>query len=265
MKHILLTNDDGIDAPGLTTLREILLRENNISLTVVAPDSQRSAAGHSMTLYHPVKVFEQGDGRYATDGTPADCVKTALGLFPDIRFDLVVSGINRGPNLGMDTYYSGTVAAAREAAFYGIPALAVSLAVFDFMNKSVSYQTAAEITAEFIRTLLDSPVPEGSLYNLNIPDLPFEQISGYRQTRLGGRVFQEELQRRETPFGQSYFWLACLRSYDRAVPGTDLDAVLNHAVSITPLKLDATGDGLAADCVPEMLEQVQISMGGRTG
>lgn len=235
-----------------------LQKDTNLQLTVVAPDSQRSAAGHSMSLYHPVKVFEHNDGWYATDGTPADCVKAALGMFPDLHFDLVVSGINQGPNLGMDTYYSGTVAAAREAAFYGIPALATSLAVFDFIGGKSGFHEAAAVTAAVVKVMLEMELPEGTLYNLNVPVSQGQAVKTIQQTRLGGRIFQEKLEKRVTPFGQPYFWLACMRVCEQAAVGSDLEAIRSGAASLTPLRLDTTAQNSVREQLGQVLERVQL-------
>jgi 5'-nucleotidase len=181
-------------------------------------------------------LTEYGPARFAIDGTPADCVKLAH-FFLETPIDLVVSGINSGQNMGVDVYYSGTVAAAREAVINGLPGMAVSLSSKD---ETADYRFAARTALEQARLLLSHPLPAGSLLNVNVPDLPEAEIRGLRVTQLGRRVYQDGLDRRRTPFGQTYFWLTCDEMKFAPSDNGDMDAVHAGYVAITPIALDAT-------------------------
>ncbi len=236
MKHILLVNDDGIDAPGLAELERVFGAQSDMRVSVIAPDRQRSANSHYVNLWSPLRLKEHGPARYAIDGTPADCVK--LGhFFLESPVDLVVSGINSGQNMGVDVYYSGTVAAAREAVINGLQGMAVSLSSKD---EGADYRYAARVALEQARMLLSHPLPAGTLLNVNVPDLPESEIRGIRVTRLGNRVYRDGLDRRLTPFGQTYFWLSCDGMSFTPCENGDLDAVHAGYVAVTPLALDAT-------------------------
>jgi 5'-nucleotidase len=203
---------------------------------VIAPDGQRSAGGHAVTLWSPIRLRDYDANRIAIDGTPADCVKLAEAHFNE-PIDLVVSGINNGQNMSIDVYYSGTVAAAREAVIYGIPGMAVSLSTKD---GDADYTVAAEYALKFARMLFEHPMPRGTLLNVNIPNLSASEIRGIRLTRFGERVYKDGVDMREAPFGQRYCWRVCEELRHAPCEGGDIDAVEAGYVSLTPMKLDVT-------------------------
>jgi 5'-nucleotidase len=231
---ILLTNDDGVYSPGIQTLAK-RLREID-SVVIVAPDRERSAAGHSMTLHRPLLIEEVREGMYSVNGTPTDCVNIAVkGLLKEVP-KLVVSGINKGPNLGDDVTYSGTVAGAIEGILLGIPAFAVSLAA----REDFRFAEAAEVAlAAAERVLLDG-LPSGTLLNINVPNVPVEQIRGTLMTKLGKRIYHQMTVERVDPRGKKYYWIGGGEPDWEREEGTDLDAVDRKFVSITPLHLDMT-------------------------
>ncbi len=236
--NILLTNDDGIHAPGIQALYRRFAVQH--AVTLVAPDRQRSAVGHSITLHKPIRcdrVPLDGGGRgYAVSGTPADCVKLAVHELMEGVPDLVLSGINPGANVGFNVNYSGTVCAAKEAGYYGIPAIAVS----HLGAESRFLEDAAAFVERVAARMFGSPLPKGCILNLNIPDGPFEKIPGVRITRLETSVFEERFERRVDPRNRIYYWQGCERH--RAFSGPDTDAaVLNSGfISLTPLRWDHT-------------------------
>ncbi len=236
MRRLLLTNDDGFYAPGLQTLyRE--LSKTDYEIYIVAPESQRSATGHSITLFEPIFVQEielEGENiGYSIRGTPADCVKLAVQgrLVPEP--DLVISGINNGPNLGTDVFYSGTVSAAMEGNLLGIPALAVSLANF----KAKDYEGAARCTIKIIAEMFE--LKEQGLINLNIPDLPEEEWKGVKITSLGKSHYENVFERRKDPLGRCYFWQGGTLLPDDG-EGTDWQAIRSGYVSLTPMHSSLT-------------------------
>ncbi|AFM00780.1 5'-nucleotidase [Desulfitobacterium dehalogenans ATCC 51507] len=231
--HILLTNDDGYFAPGLQTLYTTLAEEG-YDVSIVAPDSQKSATGHSITLFEPLFItkysLNNGIG-YAVSGKPADCVKIAIqgNIIP--KPDLVISGINNGPNLGTDVFYSGTVSAAMEGVLLGMPAIAVSLASFS----ATDYKPAAQFVAKWLQKLHLGP----GLININIPPLPEKEWKGVRVTKLGKAVYENVFEHRQTPTGRDYYWQAGTVSPE-VDQETDLYAVQEGYVSITPMHSDLT-------------------------
>lgn len=235
--HILLTNDDGYHAPGIQTLYRALAAKTNHEISVVAPEGQRSATGHSITLFHPLFVTEhslQGNNKgIMVSGTPSDCVKIAIQgeLIP--KPDLLISGINRGPNLGTDIFYSGTVSAAMEGVLLGIPALAVSLASFEFAD----FEPAADFIATELERIL-SLLDEG-LMNINFPGIHQTEWKGTRVTRLGKAVYENVFERRVDPHGRTYYWQGGNLTPDVA-EDTDLSAIQDGYVSITPMHSDLT-------------------------
>jgi len=240
LNHILLTNDDGITAPGLRALRQALapLAE----LTVFAPDHNWSAAGHTKTMHKPLRVnrvrIDEGWEGYSTTGAPSDCVALALlGILPD-RPALVVSGINHGPNLGHDVTYSGTVAGAMEAVIFGLPAVAVSLDTYE----PADYTLAAQVAARAVSQVLSRGLPPGVFLNVNVPCLPDScgQIEGVRITRLGRREYRDVLVERQDPRGRPYYWIGGELPTGAQDEGTDIWAVAHGYVSITPIHLDMT-------------------------
>lgn len=235
--RILLTNDDGFFAPGLQALYQRLVANPCYEVFIVAPESQRSATGHSITLFDPLFTVEHSleGGRlgYSVKGNPADCVKLAIQgeLIP--RPDLVISGINCGPNLGTDVFYSGTVSAALEAVLLGIPAIAVSLASFTYCN----YQPAAGAMVKLLETVLTHH--DKGLLNINIPESEEDDWLGIRVTRLGKAVYENVFEHRVNPHGRKYYWQGGVLVKDTELD-TDLRAVQDGYISITPMHSDLT-------------------------
>jgi 5'-nucleotidase len=232
--HILITNDDGYLAPGIKALAGELSAVADI--TVVAPDRNRSGASNSLTLNRPLRVEQAPDGFYYVDGTPTDCVHLALSGFLEMSPDMVVSGINAGPNLGDDVLYSGTVAAAMEGRYLGLPAIAVSL----LGKPATHYDCAARIARRLVEHLIGNPLPDDTLLNLNVPDLPFEEVAATRATRLGFRHKAESVLRQSDPYGRPVYWLGPPGAAQDAGPGTDFHAVENAIASVTPMQIDLT-------------------------
>lgn len=236
--RVLIANDDGIHAPGLKLLERVvrpLVRE----VWVVAPETEQSAASHSLTMRRPLYLRRMARRRYAVDGTPTDCVLLAAHQVLKGRPpDLVLSGINRGGNLGEDALYSGTVAAAMEGALLGIPAIAFSLAYDD--GDRVSWPTAEHWAAEVLRRLDGIAWPRTVLLNVNLPSVPADRVIGIEITRQGRHKIGGSMIEGIDPRGHPYFWIGGGREEDRALAGTDLEAIHRGAVSITPLSLDLT-------------------------
>ncbi len=231
---ILVTNDDGVYSPGILILAK-RLRELD-TVVIVAPDRERSAAGHSMTLHRPLLIEEIKDGIYSVNGTPTDCVNIAVKGMLGETPRLVVSGINKGPNLGDDVTYSGTVAGAIEGTLLGIPSFAVSLAA----RENFRFAEAAEVAVRTAVGIFDQGLPAGTLLNINVPNLPFAEIQGTRITRLGKRIYHQMTVERIDPRGKKYYWIGGGEPDWEREEGTDLDAVDRKSVSITPLHLDFT-------------------------
>ncbi len=237
--HILISNDDGLYAPGIRLLSQ-RVGEHAERVTVVAPDRDRSGASNSLTLDMPIRVDPQDDGRFKIYGTPTDCVHLAItGLLED-EPDMVISGINAGANLGDDVLYSGTVAAAMEGRFLGLPAMAVSL-VYQFGSDGPHhYATAAEAAVILMRQLQADPLPADTILNVNVPDLPWDSIQGFETTRLGHRHCSGDVIPVEDPRGRPFFWIGPPGSEEDNGPGTDFHAVRNGFVSVTPIHVDLT-------------------------
>lgn len=236
MKRILISNDDGIDAPGLAALEKALSPLGEVY--TVAPDRERSASSHSLTLKHPLRVTDSGKQRWSVDGTPADAVHLALyGLFKDIKFDLVASGINRGANMGDDITYSGTVGAAIEGAISKIPTMAISLNTF---NPPFHWDSAIEYAAKVGNYLLMNGLSFRGLLNVNVPNTPLDQIKSVRFTSQCAYHNEYEVVKRDDPRGYPYYWIGeQYIGYEKS-NGTDIAAVSQGYVSITPLQLDLT-------------------------
>jgi 5'-nucleotidase len=232
--HILITNDDGYLAPGIKILTQELALVADIS--VVAPERNRSAASNSLTLMRPLRVEQYADGSYYIDGTPTDCVHLALSGLLDNQPDMVVSGINAGPNLGDDVLYSGTVAAAMEGRYLGLPAIAVSLVG----KPATNFQTAAQITRRVVERLTHNPLPDDTLLNLNVPDLPSTEIVAIQATRLGFRHRAEAMVKQQDPYGRPIYWVGPPGEAQDAGPGTDFYAVEHATASVTPMQIDLT-------------------------
>ena len=232
--HILVSNDDGYTAPGLEALVASL--RSLAEVTVVAPEVNHSGASNSLTLTRPLAVRHAANGFIYVNGTPSDCVHVALTGLLDRRPDLIVSGINNGANMGEDTLYSGTVAAASEGFLFGIPAMAFSL-----VSRSWSNLDAAVVQAHrLVERQLAQPVPGPTLLNVNCPDLPLAQIKGVCATRLGSRHPSQPVVRSATPYGETVYWIGPSGAANDAGAGTDFDAVAKGFVSVTPLRLDLT-------------------------
>jgi len=233
---ILVSNDDGFRSEGIRCLREALLALAEV--TVVAPDRNRSGASNSLTLDVPLRVFESEPGIYFVPGTPTDCVHLAVsGLFED-TFDMVVSGVNDGPNLGDDVLYSGTVAAAIEGRFLGLSTLALSLHTRPGSGRH--FETGAEVARLLVAQLLRKPLERGLILNINVPDVALREIRGFRTTRLGFRHPSEPVVPAQDPHGRPVYWVGPSGPQNEAGPGTDFYAVAEGFVSVTPLQIDLT-------------------------
>jgi 5'-nucleotidase len=236
--YILVTNDDGIAAPGIDFLAIALQKIGEV--VVVAPDSERSAVGHAITLSDPIRVTDYSKNGlwrgYAVSGTPADCVKIAVGAILERRPDIVVSGINLGSNAGINVIYSGTVSAATEGTILGIPSIAVSLTTYT----DPYFQTAADFAIRMARIILDKPLPERTLLNINVPNVPPDKIRGVRITRQGMANFAELFDRRVDPRHRVYYWMDGKKA--ELAEGEDVDDVVirQNQISITPIKYDLT-------------------------
>lgn len=231
---VLLSNDDGIQSEGLTALETNLGHVGEIY--TVAPDRAQSSMSHALTLHRPLRVEELAPRRLAVDGTPVDCVKLSLtGLLP-VRPHLIISGINKGPNLGDDIIYSGTVSAAIEGALLGIPAIAVSLVTF----KNFDFRAAAEFTATLVDRIVERGIPPKTLLNVNVPAIPKQDIKGWQVTRMGKRHYSETIVERIDPRGGKYYWIGGDDLGFANDAGTDCNAVNEGYISVTPLQVDLT-------------------------
>lgn len=231
---ILITNDDGFLSPGIEALAAAMASVGEV--WVYAPESEMSAVGHAISLNRPLRVHEVRDRYFHIDGTPADCVLLAIRELLPRRPDLVMSGINTGPNLGDDVTYSGTVAGAYEGMLQGIPSVAISNGSY----AATRYDQIAEIGAKIGKHVLDHGLPEHTMLNVNVPELPPEEIKGYAITRQGIRKYGDDIHRREDPRGRAYYWIGGFRPEQEAHPGTDFEAISQDKVSITPLQRDYT-------------------------
>jgi len=232
--RILLSNDDGYFAPGLAALAEGLAPLGVI--TVVAPERDRSGASNSLTLDRPLMLSRAHNGFHFVNGTPTDCVHMAVTGLLDFEPDVVVSGINSGSNMGDDTLYSGTVAAATEGYLLGIPSIAVSLTGKEFHH----YDTAARVAFDLVQRLSRAPFGAPVLLNVNVPDVPYESISGFEVTRLGRRHKAQPVVEGKNPRGETVYWVGPAGAAREAGPGTDFNALERGAVSVTPLQVDLT-------------------------
>ncbi len=247
MPTILVTNDDGVQAPGLLALRQALAPLGDV--LVLAPERNWSAAGHAKTMNDPLRVnptrLADGSPAFACTGGPADCVAlAALGVL-DTPIDLVVAGINAGHNMGNDITYSGTVACALEATINGIPGIAVSTALPPLakVDLALARQVAGRVAHLVAEGVLANGLPQGTLLNVNVPAVSPEALRGIEITRLGVRTYEDTLIRREDPYGRPYYWMGGALPKDLPDDGTDVGAVLNDFVSVTPIGLDMTNHG----------------------
>jgi 5'-nucleotidase len=230
--RILLSNDDGYFAPGLAILARTLSDVG--SITVVAPERDHSGASNSLTLDRPLSVRESANGFRFVNGTPTDCVHLAVTGLLDEMPDMIVSGINLGANMGDDTIYSGTVAAATEGYLLGIPSIAISLT----SKAGLHYETAARVARDLVERFQKKPFGEAVLLNVNVPDIPYEALRGLEVTRLGKRHKAEPVIKATTPRNQTVYWVGAAGSAQDAGPGTDFHAVASDRVSLTPLQMD---------------------------
>lgn len=238
--RVLLSNDDGVDAPGIHVLANRIAELGEV--IVVAPDRDRSGASNSLTLDQPVRVTQLEDGRYRVAGTPTDCVHLAVSGLLDEEPDIVVSGINNSANLGDDVIYSGTVSAAMEGRFLGLPAIAVSLAGARERHDGAGrhFDSAARAVLLLTRRLSVDPLPADTILNVNVPDRPWPEIQGFEVTRLGRRHRSEPCVPQRDPRGRTVWWIGAAGDADDAGPGTDFDAVRRGFVSVTPIHVDLT-------------------------
>jgi len=236
--NILVTNDDGITSGALYLLKQELQDLGRVF--IVAPDRDQSATSHSLTLYRPMRIDRPEPDVFAVDGTPTDCVLIAAHGLIDEKIDLVVSGVNRGPNMGDDVFYSGTVAAAIEGAMQGVPGVAVSLAA----SGRADFQYACQFTRRLVGTVLERGLPPKCVLNVNVPQLRDDEIKGVRVTRLGKRKYHDSLIERTDPRGRAYYWIGGDAPIWEPEEGTDFTAVDQGYVSVTPLHLDLTDNSL---------------------
>lgn len=232
--NILLSNDDGVNALGIKVLYQALSQFANV--TVVAPDRNCSGASNSLTLLNPLRAETLDNGFISVNGTPTDAVHLGISQLVKPLPDLVVAGINKGANLGDDTLYSGTVAAATEGRHMGMPAVAVSLVG----HEELHYETAASVTASFIKHLFKHPLPSDQIININVPDIPLSELKGIKVTRLGHRHKAETMKRMQDPWNRDIFWYGSLGQELDAGEGTDFHAVSQGYASVTPLTVDMT-------------------------
>lgn len=244
--HILLTNDDGVMAPGLAALASVFQTKHQI--TILAPDRNWSASGHVKTIHRPLRVWDtklaDGTPALTTDGAPSDCVALAVLGIVDEPIDMVISGINPLANLGHDVTYSGTVTAAMEATLSGLTGIAISLDATEGHEGDLDYEPAAEVTLRLATQIASHNLPEGVLLNINVPNLGLDDIAGVMITKQGQKIYQEVLVSRIDPRGRSYYWLGRDSPTDILEPGTDFWALAESYVSITPLQLDLTAHNL---------------------
>lgn len=238
--RILVSNDDGYNAAGIEALAEALRPLADI--TVVAPETNSSGASNSLTLRRPLTVRQAANGFYFINGTPSDCVHIALTGLLDFRPDLLVSGINNGANLGEDTLYSGTVAVAMEGHLFGVPSMALSLVQREWQHLDCATRVAQELVGRF----RDHPWQEPWLLNVNIPAVPYRDLKGFRTTRLGRRTPSEPVIRSTTPYGDAVYWIGPVGRALDGGPETDFGAIEDHAVSMTPLRVDLTNHAQTA-------------------
>jgi len=231
---ILLSNDDGYQAPGLICLARML--SEVAELTVVAPERDRSGASNSLTLVRPLRAETMENGFVRVDGTPTDCVHLAITGLLEEEPDMVVSGINSGANLGDDILYSGTVAAAMEGRFLGLPAIAVSMTE----HEPKYFESGGRVVLDLIQRLAKNPIPPDTILNVNVPDLPWGELKGYQATRLGHRHKAEPVIKDRDPRGRTIYWVGPAGPEQDAGPGTDFYAVRNGYISVTPLQIDLT-------------------------
>ncbi|XOV81021.1 MAG: 5'/3'-nucleotidase SurE [Aestuariibacter sp.] len=231
---ILISNDDGVFAKGLKVLQQHIVEQHDC--VVVAPDRNCSGFSNALSLSQPLRINKMENSFYAVNGTPSDCVHVALNCFLEQDPQLVISGINHGPNLGDDVIYSGTVAAATEGRYMGLPAIAVSLV----SHEGKHFETAAKVVLKIVNRLFQHPLPPDQILNINVPDIPYEQLKGIQVTRQGRRHRAESMVKSEDAFGREIYWYGRVGQEQDAGEGTDFYAVANNYCSVTPLSVDMT-------------------------
>lgn len=241
--RILVSNDDGINSPGIYKLAKALCKLGKV--LVVSPESERSASGHSITMHKPlrsnkVNFYDSDIEAWSINGTPSDCVKFALEVLAKDQIDLVVSGINRGPNMGTDVLYSGTVSAAIEGAIYDKPSIAFSLCC----DGDCDFELSAMLAADICKNLYDFGIDKDTVMNVNIPYIPYEDINGIKITRLGVRKYKNSFVERKDPRGKIYYWLAGELDETETDEDTDIIAIKDNYISITPIKINLTSESL---------------------
>ena len=246
--RILMANDDGIQAAGIQTLAKTLCDEHEVF--IVAPDQERSAAGHALSLNVPIRVREVNIGipiakAFAISGTPADCIKLGVTSLLEQKPDLIISGINHGPNLGSDVLYSGTVSVAMEGAVLGYPSIALSLA--DLNGDSYNFQPTTDYAKEFIKKIHHINFPKKTILNVNVPEGELKDIKGVCVAHLGTRMYTDAYEKRFDPRGKVYYWMAGEPIEKNDDPGSDISAVLNHKISITPVTFEMTHQSIIPD------------------
>jgi 5'-nucleotidase len=256
--RVLVSNDDGVDAPGIRILAQGL-REAGHEVLVVAPDRDRSGASNSLTLDAPVRVLQRDEQTWCVYGTPTDCVHVAITGMLELKPDMVVSGINNTANLGDDVIYSGTVAAAMEGRFLGLPAVAMSLATRD--HRGEHYETAARAAVEIIARLQKDPLPADTILNVNVPDIPWSDVRGFEVSRLGNRHQSEPCVQQADPRGRTWWWIGAAGPEQDAGPGTDFNAVRSGHIAITPINVDLTRYQ-ALEQVASWVEGLEAELGG---
>lgn len=254
--RILISNDDGIYSNGIRALTSGLVESNEVY--VIAPDRERSATGHSLTLHRPLRIDEATHLSgvkiaYSTDGTPSDCVKIAIGAILKDPPDIVISGINHGPNMGSDVLYSGTVSAAMEGAIYNIPSIAISLAD----HKPQDFSQAVGFISELLKFINQIKFPDRTLLNINVPALSSEEIAGIAITELGVRPYNDYFVKRVDPRGRTYYWLAGEAIEENELPETDVFAVRNNMISITPVTIHMTNQKMLPE-LKDWLKQIKL-------
>lgn len=232
---ILISNDDGVHALGIAVLANEIAKVAEV--TVIAPDRNRSGASNSLSLQVPVRVHQLSNGYYSVTGTPTDCVHLAVTGMLNTKFDMVISGINAGANLGDDVIYSGTVAAASEGRVLGLPSIAISLVGKDPQK---NYETAAIVARQIIEHITQMPLSPATILNVNVPDVPFEELQGFELTRLGKRHPAQQAIKATDPRGYPVYWIGSSGEEEDAGPGTDFGAIKHNFVSVTPIKVDMT-------------------------
>jgi len=239
--RILLTNDDGIASPALAQLKRVLSPFGRV--ITIAPDRNQSASSQSLTLHRPLRIQETAEDVYSVDGTPTDCVLVGFHGQLGVPPDLVVSGINHGPNMGEDVFYSGTVAAAIEGVLQGVPGIAASLVT----RAQTDFVTPADVVGRLVRQVLERGLTRRLLLNINIPFRPADELKGVKLTRLGTRLYADTLVRKVDPRGKDYYWIGGEDPVWESQAGTDFHAVSEGRISVTPMRLDLTDERALVD------------------